>query len=139
MSTALILVLAANTGFNGAPRLAQILAIDGYLPRQFSFRGDRLAYSWGIVLLAAVAGLFIAIFDGSVVALIPLYSIGIFFSFTLSQGGMVVHWLHDRVSGWRVRLGFNLLGATVTAVVAVIITAAKSRAAPGSSSSPSRC
>ncbi|MCU0505181.1 MAG: APC family permease [Chloroflexi bacterium] len=125
ISTALILVLAANTGFNGAPRLAQILAIDGYLPRQFSFRGDRLAYSWGIVILAAVAGVFIAVFDGSVVALIPLYSIGIFFSFTLSQGGMVIHWLHDRVSGWRVRLGFNLLGATVTAVVAVIITAAK--------------
>ena len=125
ISTALILVLAANTGFNGAPRLAQILAIDGYLPRQFSFRGDRLAYSWGIVILAAVAGVFIAVFDGSVVALIPLYSIGIFFSFTLSQGGMVLHWLRDRVSGWRVRLGFNLLGATVTAVVAVIITAAK--------------
>ncbi len=125
VSTALILVLAANTGFNGAPRLAQILAIDGYLPRQFSFRGDRLAYSWGIILLAAAAGLFIALFDGSVVALIPLYSIGIFFSFTISQGGMVVHWLNDRVSGWRMRLGFNLLGATVTAVVAVIITAAK--------------
>jgi amino acid transporter len=125
VSTALILVLAANTGFNGAPRLAQILATDGFLPRQFSFRGDRLAYSWGIVILAVVAGTFIAVFDGSVVALIPLYSIGIFFSFTLSQGGMVVHWLRDRVSGWRLRLGFNLLGATVTAVVAVIITAAK--------------
>jgi amino acid transporter len=125
VSTALILVLAANTGFNGAPRLAQILAIDGYLPRQFSFRGDRLAYSWGIVILAVVAGFFIVVFDGSVVALIPLYSIGIFFSFTLSQGGMVVHWLRDRVSGWRLRLGFNLLGAVVTGVVAVIITAAK--------------
>ncbi len=125
VSTALILVLAANTGFNGAPRLAQILAIDGYLPRQFSFRGDRLAYSWGIVILAAVAGLFIVLFDGSVVALIPLYSIGIFFSFTLSQSGMVIHWLRDRVAGWRMRLAFNLLGATVTAVVAVIITAAK--------------
>ncbi len=125
VSTALILVLAANTGFNGAPRLAQILAIDGFLPRQFSFRGDRLAYSWGIVILAAVAGVFIWIFDGSVVALIPMYSIGIFFSFTLSQGGMVLHWLRDRVAGWRLRLGFNLLGATVTGVVAVIITAAK--------------
>ncbi len=125
VSTALILVLAANTGFNGAPRLAQILATDGYLPRQFSFRGDRLAYSWGIVILAVVAGIFIAVFDGSVTALIPMYSIGIFFSFTLSQGGMVVHWLRDRVRGWRLRLGFNLLGAVVTGVVAVIITAAK--------------
>ena len=125
VSTALILVLAANTGFNGAPRLAQILAIDGYLPRQFSFRGDRLAYSWGIVILAAAAGAFIVAFDGSVVALIPMYSIGIFFSFTLSQGGMVIHWLRDRVTGWRLRLGFNLLGAVVTGVVAVIITAAK--------------
>jgi amino acid transporter len=125
VATALILILAANTGYNGAPRLAQILAIDGYLPRQFSFRGDRLAYSWGIILLALAAIFFVVLFDGSVTAIIPLYSVGIFFSFTLSQGGMVVHWLRDRVPGWRLRFTSNLVGAAVTGIVSVIITAAK--------------
>lgn len=124
-ATALILLLAANTGFNGAPRLAQILAIDGYLPRQFSFRGDRLAYSWGIVILSVVAGVFIVLFGGSVTGLIPLYSVGIFASFTLSQAGMVRHWAGERVGGWRWKLGVNLVGAAITGVVSVIITAAK--------------
>ncbi|MFM2105719.1 MAG: hypothetical protein RL338_751 [Chloroflexota bacterium] len=124
-ATALILLLAANTGFNGAPRLAQILAIDGYLPRQFSFRGDRLAYSWGIVILSVVAAIFIVLFGGSVTGLIPLYSVGIFASFTLSQAGMVRHWAGDRVGGWRWKLGVNLVGAAITGVVSVIITAAK--------------
>jgi amino acid transporter len=124
-ATALILLLAANTGYNGAPRLAQILATDGYLPRQFSFRGDRLAYSYGIVILAVVSAAFVVIFDGSVTALIPLYSVGIFFSFTLSQGGMVRHWWHDRGGGWGRKLLLNLLGASVTGIVAVIITGAK--------------
>jgi hypothetical protein len=124
-ATALILLLAANTGYNGAPRLAQILAADSYLPRQFSFRGDRLAYSYGIIILALVSAFFVVLFDGSVTALIPLYSVGIFFSFTLSQGGMVRHWWHDRAAGWRWKLGLNLLGAVVTGVVAVIITGAK--------------
>jgi amino acid transporter len=124
-ATALILLLAANTGYNGAPRLAQILATDGYLPRQFSFRGDRLAYSYGIIILAAVAAIFVAVFDGSVSALIPLYSVGIFASFTLSQAGMVRHWLDARGGGWEWKLGVNLVGAAVTGVVAVIITGAK--------------
>jgi amino acid transporter len=124
-ATALILVLAANTGFNGAPRLAQILATDGYLPRQFSFRGDRLAYSFGIVILSAAAGVFIVVFDGSVSGLIPMYSVGIFFSFTLSQAGMVRHWLVERGPSWQPKLGVNLLGAAITGVVAVIITGAK--------------
>ena len=105
---ALILVLAANTGFNGAPRLGQILAIDGYLPRQFSFRGDRLAYSWGILILSAVAGVFIVAFEGSVSGLIPMYSVGIFASFTLSQAGMVRHWLGERIGAWRLKLGEDL-------------------------------
>ncbi len=125
LATALILILAANTGYNGAPRLAQILAIDGYLPRQFGFRGDRLAYSWGIALLALAAIFFIVIFDASVTSIIPLYSVGIFASFTLSQAGMVVHWLRERTAGWELRLGVNLLGAAVTGVVSLIITAAK--------------
>jgi amino acid transporter len=124
-ATALILLLAANTGFNGAPRLAQILATDGYLPRQFSFRGDRLAYSYGIVILAVVASVFVVIFDGSVTALIPLYSVGIFASFTLSQAGMVRHWLEERGPGWPPKLGLNLVGAIVTGVVSVVIVGAK--------------
>jgi amino acid transporter len=124
-ATALILLLAANTGYNGAPRLAQILAADGYLPRQFAFRGDRLAYSWGIIILAVTAGIFVVIFDGSVNGLIPLYSVGIFASFTLSQAGMVKHWFLERGAGWRWKLGVNLLGAAVTGVVAVIIIGAK--------------
>ena len=109
-STALILFLAANTSFNAFPRLAAILAEDGYMPRQFSFRGDRLAYSWGIVLLAAVAFLSCAAFGGDTHALIPLYSVGVFLCFTLSQLGMVKHWLRGRESGWRWRLGVNADG-----------------------------
>ncbi len=93
-STALILFLAANTSFNAFPRLAAILAEDGYMPRQFSFRGDRLAYSWGIVLLAAIAFSLLWAFGGDTHALIPLYSVGVFVCFTLSQIGMVRHWLH---------------------------------------------
>ncbi len=96
VATALILFLAANTSFNAFPRLAAILAEDGYFPRQFSFRGDRLAYSWGIILLAAIAaGLYVA-FQGNTTSLIPLYSVGVFVCFTLSQSGMVVHWFRGR-------------------------------------------
>ena len=98
-ATALILFLAANTSFNAFPRLAAILAEDGYMPRQFSFRGDRLAYSWGIVLLAAVAFGLLWAFGGDTHALIPLYSVGVFVCFTLSQIGMVKHWREVRESG----------------------------------------
>ena len=97
-STALILFLAANTSFNAFPRLAAILAEDGYMPRQFSFRGDRLAYSWGIVLLAAIAFGLLWAFGGDTHALIPLYSVGVFVCFTLSQIGMVKHWREVRES-----------------------------------------
>jgi amino acid transporter len=124
-ATALILILAANTGFNGAPRLAQILARDGYLPRQLSFRGDRLAYSYGIIVLATAAAIMTVLFGGSVYGLIPMYSVGIFASFTISQAGMVRHWLDERGQGWRWKLGVNLLGAVVTAIVLVVITLAK--------------
>jgi len=123
--TTLILILAANTGFNGAPRLARILAIDGYAPRQFAILGDRLAYSWGITILAAVSAVFVLLFDGSVADLIPLYSIGIFLSFSISQAGMVVHWSLEREPGWRWKLGLNLVGAAVTGIVWVVITASK--------------
>ncbi len=120
-STALILFLAANTSFNAFPRLAAILAEDGYMPRQFAFRGDRLAYSWGIVLLAAVAFGLLWAFGGDTHALIPLYSVGVFLCFTLSQTGMVRHWLRVREPGWRWRLTINAGGAVLTAVVLGIV------------------
>jgi amino acid transporter len=124
-STALILFLAANTSFNAFPRLAALLAQDGYLPRQFSFRGDRLAYSWGIVLLAAVAFGLLAAFGGDTHALIPLYSVGVFICFTLSQVGMVKHWLRTRDSGWRWRMTVNAAGAVLTGVVLLVVTSEK--------------
>jgi amino acid transporter len=123
--TALILFLAANTSYNAFPRLAAILARDGYLPRQFSFRGDRLAFSSGIVILSLVAIALLIIFEGNTTALIPLYSVGVFVSFTISQGGMVRHWLGERSSGWRWRLAINGFGCALTAFVAVIVTIAK--------------
>jgi hypothetical protein len=120
-STALILFLAANTSFNAFPRLAAILSEDGYMPRQFSFRGDRLAYSWGIVLLAAIAFLLLWAFKGDTHALIPLYSVGVFLCFTLSQLGMVKHWRRVREAGWRWRLAVNATGGILTAVVLGIV------------------
>ncbi|MEA2613087.1 MAG: hypothetical protein QOI52_1046, partial [Chloroflexota bacterium] len=120
-STALILFLAANTSFNAFPRLAAILSEDGYMPRQFSFRGDRLAYSWGIVLLAAIAFLLLWAFKGDTHALIPLYSVGVFLCFTLSQLGMVKHWRRVKEAGWRWRLAVNATGGILTAVVLGIV------------------
>ena len=123
--TALILFLAANTSYNAFPRLAAILAKDGYMPRQFSFRGDRLAFTQGIIVLSIVAiGLLVA-FGGNTTALIPLYSVGVFISFTISQGGMVVHWLREKSEGWRWRIGINGAGAVLTAVVAAVVIVAK--------------
>jgi amino acid transporter len=126
-STALILFLAANTSFNAFPRLAAILATDGYMPRQFSFRGDRLAYSWGIALLAAIAFGILWAFRGDTHALIPLYSVGVFLCFTLSQGGMVRHWRRVRGPGWRWRLTVNAAGGVLTAVVLAIVVYEKFR------------
>jgi amino acid transporter len=121
VATMLILFLAANTSYNAFPRLAALLAVDGYMPRQFSFRGDRLAYSWGIVLLAGVAAALVAVFGGTTTLLIPLYAVGVFVCFSLSQAGMVRHWLRVRGSGWRRRLVVNGLGAIVTTVVLAIV------------------
>jgi amino acid transporter len=125
IATMLILFLAANTSYNAFPRLAAILATDGYMPRQFSFRGDRLAYSWGIVLLAAIAAGLIALFGGTTTLLIPLYSVGVFVCFTLSQGGMVRHWLRNREPGWWWRIGVNGFGAVLTLVVLIIVVTEK--------------
>ncbi len=124
-TTAMILFLAANTSFNAFPLLSAILARDGYMPRQFTFKGDRLAYSNGILMLAATASLLLAVFGGEVTRLIPLYAVGVFVSFTLSQSGMVKHWWKLRESSWRTSLVINGVGAIATAVVAVIITATK--------------
>ena len=124
-STALILFLAVNTSFNAFPRLAAILAEDGFMPRQFSFRGDRLAFSWGIVVLAAVAALLLVVFQGDVHLLIPLYSVGVFVCFTLSQVGMVRHWLKDQGPGWHWRLAVNGAGAVLTFVVLIVVASVK--------------
>jgi amino acid transporter len=123
--TALILFLAANTSYNAFPRLAAILADDGFMPRQFAFKGDRLAFSLGIVILSAAAIGLIVAFAGDTHALIPLYSVGVFVSFTLSQGGMVRHWLRERSSGWNWRIAINGLGCILTGIVAVVVTVAK--------------
>ncbi len=125
LATALILFLAANTSFNAFPRLAALLAEDGYMPRQFSFRGDRLAYSWGITALAAIAAALLVYFQGDTHALIPLYSVGVFICFTISQAGMVRHWLGERDRGWRAKLLLNAFGALLTGLVLVVVASAK--------------
>src|SRR4051794_8132661 len=124
-STALILFLAANTSFNAFPRLAAILAEDGYMPRQFAFRGDRLAFSWGIVLLAAIACALLVYFGGITTLLIPLYSVGVFVCFTLSQFGMVRHWRRLREHGWWWRAAVNGFGAVLTFVVLIVVASVK--------------
>jgi amino acid transporter len=123
--TALILFLAANTSFNAFPRLAAILAQDGFMPRHFGLRGDRLAFTLGIALLGGISAALLAFFGGETTLLIPLYSVGVFVSFTISQAGMVRHWLAERTSGWRHRLGINAFGAVLTGVVAVVVTVFK--------------
>jgi len=123
LSTAFLLILAANTAFAGFPRLASILGKDRFLPRQFQYRGDRLAYSVGIMVLAVLAAVLLIGFKGSVTALIPLYTVGVFIAFTLSQTGMVRHWWTRRneVRGWRWRAVLNGAGAVATGVVAIIV------------------
>ncbi len=123
--TALLLFLAANTSFNAFPRLLAILAADGHMPRQFALRGDRLAFSYGIIILATLAAALIVYFEGSTHALIPLYAVGVFIDFTISQTGMIRHWLRERSPGWRRRLAINAFGAVLTGVVAIIVTSVK--------------
>jgi amino acid transporter len=120
-----ILILAANTSFADFPRLSSILARDGFFPRQFALRGERLAFNSGIVMLSlASIGLAVA-FGGSTDRLIGLYAIGVFTSFTLSQAGMVRHWFTERGSGWRRSSLINGIGAVVTAIVVVVIAISK--------------
>jgi amino acid transporter len=124
-STAIILALAANTGFTGFPRLASVLANDRFMPRQFAYRGERLAFSFGIVALAVVSGVVLAARSGSVTDLIPFYTIGVFLAFTLSQTGLVRRWRRLGVGGWQWRAGLNALGAAVTGLVLVVVLVAK--------------
>ena len=124
-ATAMILILAANTSFAGFPRLASLLSQDRYAPRQFAKRGDRLVFSNGIVILGAFAALLIIAFRGDTHALIPLYAVGVFISFTLSQAGMVRHWYRERGAGWRWRLLINGAGALLTGVVTLVIAVTK--------------
>lgn len=119
-ATFAILVLAANTSFADFPRLSSILARDDYMPRQFAARGDRLAFSNGIIVLALVAMLLVWLFHGDTSALIPLYAIGVFVCFSLSQTGMVVHWLRTKESGWRWKAMLNGVGAVATALVSIV-------------------
>jgi hypothetical protein len=124
-ATALILVLAANTSFADFPRLSSLLARDRFVPRQFATLGERLVFSNGILVLGAMAALLLVIFGGETHALIPLYAVGVFISFTLSQSGMVRHWWKDRVSGWRHKIVINGLGALATGIVTVVIAVTK--------------
>ncbi len=123
--TALILVLAANTAFADFPRLSYFLARDRFMPRQYAFRGDKLAFSWGIITLAVLACILIIAFDGDTTALIPLYTVGVFNSFTLSQSGMVVRWWRGKAPGWQRNLLVNGLGALTTGLVLIISAVTK--------------
>ncbi|WP_262401447.1 APC family permease [Actinomadura sp. CNU-125] len=131
--TALILFLAANTAFNGFPVLGSVLAQNRYLPRQLHTRGDRLAYSNGIIILAAMAGLLIYAYDASVSRLIPLYTVGVFVSFTVSQIGMVKHWNKllavekdpVRRRHMRTSRAINAFGATLTGIVLLVVLSTK--------------
>ena len=140
-ATTIILVLATNTAFAGFPALSAIIAEDGYLPRQLTYRGSRLVFSRGIISLTVIASLLIVVFNASVTALIPLWAVGVFLSFTLSQAGMARHWWYNRNStkerrneretlhpydrGWRWKLAINGLGAITTAIVTLIFAITK--------------
>ncbi|MEX1073429.1 MAG: APC family permease [Chloroflexota bacterium] len=121
VATALLLVLAANTSFADFPRLSSFLARDGFMPRSFGFRGERLAFTTGIVALAGLAIVLIVSFSASVKGLIPLYTLGVFLAFTLSQAGMLLRWWRRHEAGWRRGMVINGLGTATTAVVALVV------------------
>ena len=124
-ATMLILLLAANTSYAGFPLLSSILSRDRFVPRQFANQGDRLVFSNGILILSGFAILLIVAFGGDTHALLPLYAIGVFISFTLSQGGMVRRWLRLREKGWRWRVWVNGVGAVVTGIVLLTLAVTK--------------
>ncbi len=124
-ATALILILAANTSYADFPRLSSIMANDRYLPRQLSNRGDKLVFSNGILILGFLSALLLVLFRGDTHSLIPLYAVGVFTAFTLSQAGMVRHWMKDKRRGWFKSAFINGVGALVTGIVLVIIATEK--------------
>jgi hypothetical protein len=121
VATAGVLFLAANTAYADFPRLSAILANDRFAPRQMALRGDRLAFSNGIMLLGLAAMVLLIAFQAQVTRLIPLYVLGVFISMTLSQSGMVRHWLRLREHGWRISLVLNGIGAVATGIVVAIV------------------
>jgi amino acid transporter len=126
-ATLLILILAANTAFSDFPRLYFFLARDNYAPHQFKRLGERLAFSNGIIVLAGLAIVLVIVFGGEVSRLLPLYAIGVFLAFTMSQAGMVVRWLRRREPGWRLALPFNFIGMCMTAVVFMVFAIVRFR------------
>jgi len=124
-ATLTILVLAANTAFADFPRLAAIIGKDGYMPRQFANRGDRLVFSNGILILAGAAAVLLIIFNGDVSLLIPLYAVGVFTSFTISQTGMVRHHFKERQKRWQISILNSTLGAIATFIVAAVVIVSK--------------
>jgi amino acid transporter len=124
-ATMLILVLAANTAFSDFPRLSWFLARDHYMPHQFSFRGERLAFSTGITTLGVLSAILVVWFAADTHLLIPLYAVGVFTSFTLSQAGMVKRWWTRREPGWQYSLPVNLIGALTTGLVTLIVASTK--------------
>ena len=125
VATLLVLVVAANTSYTGFPRVVSLIAKDGFLPRQLRAVGDRLVFSNGIILLALIAGALIILFGGDTHALIPLFAVGAFLAFTLSQAGMVIHWWRERGPGWQPKAALNGLGAAATGAALIVIGASK--------------
>jgi len=123
--TALILILAANTAYQDFPRLASILARDGFMPSQFRNRGDRLVFSNGIAVLSALAAVLVWLFDADLTRLIQLYVVGVFVALTLSQAGMVRRWWSLRTQGWRWKAAINVIGASTTGMVFLIVVATR--------------
>ncbi len=125
ISTLLVLVVAANTSFSGFPRLVSILARDGFMPRQFTNLGDRLVYTNGMLVLAGMTAFLVVIFRGNSHSLVPLFAVGAFLAFTLSQSGMVLHWFKERGRGWWQKMIINGLGAIGTAVTLLVVGISK--------------
>jgi amino acid transporter len=125
VGTMLILAVAANTSFAGFPRLAAILATDSFLPRQLTGLGDRLVFANGISLLAVATAVLIVVFGGDSHALIPLFAVGVFLAFTLSQAGMVVHWWRERGRGWWLKTVLNGIGSLATGMTVIVIGVSK--------------
>lgn len=124
-ATFIVLILAANSTFTGFPQLSALVAGDGFLPRALVMRGDKLGYSNGMMVLAALSIILIEVFSAKTNALIPLYSIGVFLAFTVAQIGLTRRWLRVKGRGWKVKATINLIGAIVTAVVSVVVAVTK--------------